>query len=283
MFRFPRRNSPNSPTTGFFQTLWKLALRYFAEQDVDYAVIETGIGGLLDCTNVITPILSVITKIGFDHMDLLGDTIEQIASHKAGIIKPEVPIITDPTQLEGAMRVIRETAAAKNSRIVVPSTAGDSPPDWQECNRIVAAAALRELGVAVPDFSPDFSKIRLLARMQTVSENPLTIVDGAHNADAIAAVLEVVDSIAKSRNAAADDDGHESAVIVVFGMQKTKDYASCRALLGSRQVVEVDDVNCEVQAAAAIAEARRLCPEDGLILVCGSLYLAGKVLKSYAA
>ena len=70
-----------------------MAFKYFAEQKVDYAVIEVGLGGRLDCTNIITPVLSVITNISFDHTQFLGNTLAEIAAEKAGIIKPDVPVV----------------------------------------------------------------------------------------------------------------------------------------------------------------------------------------------
>ncbi len=84
----------------FFEVTVAMAFQYFAEKQVDIAVIETGLGGRLDSTNVITPLLSLITTIGYDHVDILGDTLEQIAGEKAGIIKPEVPLVIGSTQRE---------------------------------------------------------------------------------------------------------------------------------------------------------------------------------------
>lgn len=84
----------------FFEISVALAFDYFAQQRVDIAIIEVGLGGRLDSTNIITPILSVITNISFDHTDLLGDTLEKIAGEKAGIIKPQVPVVISETQPE---------------------------------------------------------------------------------------------------------------------------------------------------------------------------------------
>ena len=77
----------------FFELTTALAFKYFAEKKVDIAVIEVGLGGRLDCTNIITPILSVITNISLDHTQFLGDTLQKIAGEKAGIIKPNVPVV----------------------------------------------------------------------------------------------------------------------------------------------------------------------------------------------
>jgi dihydrofolate synthase/folylpolyglutamate synthase len=275
----PRECIPELPEGRWFQTLWEVALRYFAEQSVDYAVIETGIGGLHDCTNklalpdyngqlfittarghrldlnsIFKPAISVITKIGYDHMDLLGNTITQIATHKAGIIKAGVPVVTDPTQFDEAMTVIRETAESKGSRLFIPDSKSDN---IFEQNKIVAREALRVLGIN----SCDFSRVKLRARMEKVHDNPEIIVDGAHNYDAIKAVLQMVD-----------------VNVVVFGMLKSKDYASCIKLLDGYELILVDDVECPEQVKSALGKARSRGENT---LVCGSLYLAANVLKLF--
>jgi dihydrofolate synthase/folylpolyglutamate synthase len=280
----------------WFQELWKLALEYFKEQEVDYAVIETGIGGLLDCTNIITPVISVITKIGFDHMDILGNTIEEIASHKAGIIKEGVPVVTDPTQLHGAMKVIRKTAVSKKSRLYVPSISELTGNDFMSCNMAVAKEALQvikadcnslnqpvgfkspatlaefESGVfEAPASSCEvftFSDVRLLGRMQVVCEEPLTIIDGAHNPCAVRSVLKTIAEYNKNQ-------------IIVFGMQKSKDYDTCIKLLADKTVITVNDVNCEVEVRTAIEKAQMQSNKNDLILIIGSLYLAGNALRSF--
>ena len=88
----PRGGLVGAGPFSFFELATALAFQYFAEQKVDFAVIEVGLGGRLDCTNIITPELSVITNISFDHVQFLGDTLPKIASEKAGIIKPGIPV-----------------------------------------------------------------------------------------------------------------------------------------------------------------------------------------------
>ncbi|HSK13139.1 MAG TPA: Mur ligase family protein, partial [Phnomibacter sp.] len=93
----------------FFEVTVAMAFEWFARERIDIAVVETGLGGRLDSTNVITPELSIITNIGWDHMNLLGDTLPLIAGEKAGIIKPGVPVVSAP-QDEAALRIIERTA-----------------------------------------------------------------------------------------------------------------------------------------------------------------------------
>jgi dihydrofolate synthase/folylpolyglutamate synthase len=246
-----------------FERLMKAAFLYFQENAVEYAVIETGIGGLLDCTNTIMPIVSVITKIGYDHMELLGSTIEEIASHKAGIIKEGVPVVTDPSQFEGAMRVIRKTAKHKSSPLLISNERADDPYGY---NEITAKEALRFLGVPCCDFS----QVKLLGRMQTVSENPLTVIDGAHNIDSLKAALKAIEKYPHKK-------------IIVFGMLKSKDYVTClkELMLTKAQLILVSDVSCKDEVGKALAKAQELAgsaDSEAMIFICGSLYLAGTVL-----
>ena len=101
----------------FFEVTTALAFKYFAEQHVDYAIIEVGLGGRLDCTNIITPILSIITNISFDHTNFLGNTLEKIAKDKAGIIKPNIPVIIGETTNE-TKPVFKTCAESMNAEII---------------------------------------------------------------------------------------------------------------------------------------------------------------------
>ena len=100
----------------FFEVTVAMAFAYFAEQEVDIAIIETGLGGLLDSTNIIIPELSIITNISYDHTNLLGDTLEKIAFQKAGIIKPNIPVVIGETHYESES-VFREMAAIQQANI----------------------------------------------------------------------------------------------------------------------------------------------------------------------
>ncbi|HKI45618.1 MAG TPA: folylpolyglutamate synthase/dihydrofolate synthase family protein [Balneolales bacterium] len=104
----------------YFELLTALAFWYFAEQKIDLAILETGLGGRLDATNVVNPLVSVITSIGMDHKEILGDTIEKIAAEKAGIIKQDKPVVVGAIPDE-ALRVIRSIADQKNAQVVASS------------------------------------------------------------------------------------------------------------------------------------------------------------------
>ena len=118
---------PLKPT--FFELVTAMAFKYFAEKDVDIAVIETGMGGRLDCTNIITPALSIITNIGLDHTQFLGSTLEQIAMEKAGIIKPHTPVVIGEATEE--TRQIFEVMAAE---VAAPITFAEDAPEIIGCS-----------------------------------------------------------------------------------------------------------------------------------------------------
>ncbi|MCL2754979.1 MAG: hypothetical protein FWD35_04600 [Oscillospiraceae bacterium] len=322
----PLERVPPLTPDRFFQELWQAALEYFTEQTIDYAVIETGIGGLLDCTNEtplvrrlkppascagqakpaslpsedvrFVPVLSVITKIGLDHTALLGGTIAEIAVHKAGIIKEGVPVITDPTQADEAMAVIRETAAAKNAELTVAGlsdNAGLPCPFGQ--NKLIAAAALHVLFPEKPgDSVYDFEQVKIPGRMQLVRTEPSVIIDGAHNPDAIRAIVPLVVVKIRPTDGQSPSFGLISSLalaarmpssdkIIIFGTQKSKDCDGCLrelAPLAPYTLVKVNDVSDYNETCAAIERALAQATRDDLILICGSMYLAGNALRYFS-
>jgi len=189
----------------FFEITVAMCFWYFKRADIDIAVIETGLGGRLDSTNVIVPEVSVITNIGYDHMNLLGDTIEKIASEKAGIIKSKTPVVIGAMRPE-AREVMIQTAsqqhapmidAALISSTLIPS--GELQGHYQIENRATAFIALRTLAalgwrVNEEHIAQGFQQVveltGLLGRWQKLQDSPLTIADVAHNEDGIRTVLE---------------------------------------------------------------------------------------------
>ena len=206
----------------FFEMTVAMAFQYFADQQVDIAVIEVGLGGRLDSTNIITPLASVITNISFDHMALLGDTLEKIAHEKAGIIKPGVPAIIgtkDPasdfvfiekakeceTTLEFASenwQVTRDNENAyrlenKNGIVFVPVQA-DLKGLYQRKNIpavLETVLSLRNNGLHISDqniYNGIANTIRntgLLGRWQELSQTPYTVCDTGHNIDGLTEIV----------------------------------------------------------------------------------------------
>jgi len=180
----------------YFETMTAAAFVYFADRKVDYAVVEVGLGGRLDATNVITPAACAVTTIDFDHMDKLGHTLEAIAGEKAGILKPGVPAVSSP-QAPAARRVLEARGPIAFPRFRVLSSRGfvlkftAEGRRWQlpvlgehqAANAATALALVARSGAAVPPEAVRraFRKIRLPGRIERVGRRPTVIVDAAHN------------------------------------------------------------------------------------------------------
>lgn len=185
----------------FFELTMMMAFKYFADSQVDYAVIETGMGGRLDSTNIITPLLSVITNISWDHAQFLGDTLPKIAGEKAGIIKPGIPVVIG--EAEGDVeKVFVDTAQRVGSRLLTAYTMQDEVRnselreicplrgDYQAKNINTARVALQELAALGVEIDPAsvtrgfrnvLSNTGFAGRWTVMSESPLTICDIGHN------------------------------------------------------------------------------------------------------
>ncbi|MGO9378052.1 MAG: bifunctional folylpolyglutamate synthase/dihydrofolate synthase [Dissulfurispiraceae bacterium] len=236
----------------FFEFITAMAFTYFARRKVEWAVIETGMGGRLDATNVVVPAVSVITRISYDHREFLGESISQIAGEKAGIIKEGVPVVSAPQQLEAA-GTIAAVAGNKHAplftcgsdfvgNLKVSGIGGTSfdysngvvrmadlfTPLAGEYQVINAALAIKAVSLALDrmeDDSKDDRKLgkseaiktglaatRWRGRLELVSADPPVLVDGAHNADAAAALAAFISKYLAGRK-----------VILVLGIMADKD------------------------------------------------------------
>lgn len=207
-----------------FEIITAMAMVYFAEAPLDLVLIETGLGGRYDSTNILTPVLSIITNIGHDHMNVLGSTIEEIAEEKAGIIKPDIPLVTGVKQQE-AIKVITKKAQACHSEVfrlghnfdVTHQSSRDEGESFVFSNEtfhsdtyvsrmkgphqvenaalaIQSADVLNSLGVQMDRslFGEGIASTQWPARFEKVKDAPLTIIDGAHNEEGTNALVETV-------------------------------------------------------------------------------------------
>lgn len=184
----------------FFELTTAMAFKYFADKKVDIAIIETGLGGRLDCTNIIFPILSVITNISFDHTQFLGDTLEKIATEKAGIIKDNTPVVigetvqeTRPIFLSTAKRLNAPIIFAEEETIPFKITNNQLSGACQKKNEqtiLAATTILKQQGILSENIYQDtvlngFANVcnltGLQGRWQTINKSPLTICDTGHN------------------------------------------------------------------------------------------------------
>lgn len=197
-----------------------IASTYFKEQNVDFALYEVGLGGRLDATNVVTPLLSIITTIGFDHMELLGNTLKLIAGEKAGIIKQNVPLLTaEPKKscLSVFERICTEKQAPLMKLSKITKLKASSGLSYRYHNLVIhlntmalyqiknsataleAALILRNIGVEISDEAiiEGLANAQWKGRFEKVSDDPLIILDGAHNSHGIAALKESVKHLPK--------------------------------------------------------------------------------------
>ena len=207
------RNLPSEITPSFFEFTTIMAFEYFYQKKVDYAIIEVGLGGRLDSTNIITPIVSAITNVALDHQDLLGNTIEEISREKAGIIKPNIPIISGAEDL-----VVKDIIKAKaeelntefiDATIIETDLKSDLKGNYQEKNIKVVLALiieLKNLGLNISNqniqdgFLNVHQNTNFIGRWFEFSKDPLIICDTAHNQAGLKLVFDQLDSIPKHKH-----------------------------------------------------------------------------------
>ncbi|PWU09333.1 MAG: hypothetical protein C5B47_03615 [Verrucomicrobia bacterium] len=279
----------NVPT--FFEITTALAIWYFQKKDVEVAVWETGMGGRWDATNVVTPLVSVITPVAFDHKEWLGNTLTKIASEKAGIFKPGVPAVSAP-QLDEAAEELRRVADSQRVPlrfIEKPHTVsplGLRGPH-QQWNAALAVESIKSSGLIVTEKAilRGLFEVQWLGRFQMLSSR--LIVDGAHNPTAISALISTWRETFKEEKAR-----------VVFGSLKDKESEEMLRILSeiAREFLFVSLENprsrpaIEYRAPLAIparhfenseAALSVALNSNELILVTGSLFLVGEILAQF--
>ena len=193
-FILKNKNQYEKIEMSFFEYTVAMAFDYFANENVDIAIIETGLGGRLDSTNIISPEISIITNIGYDHTNLLGNSLEEIAKEKAGIIKKNTPVIIGRKQKE-TEHIFKSEAKEKNSPIHFCKKnlnySTDLKGEYQKENLNTALQAMKILNLNINDgiISKGLNNVvkntGLNGRWQTIAKKPLTICDTGHNEDGI--------------------------------------------------------------------------------------------------
>ena len=207
------RNLPEEITPSFFEFTTIMAFEYFYKKKVDYAIIEVGLGGRLDSTNIITPMVSAITNVALDHQDILGNTIEEIAFEKAGIIKPNIPIISG-TEDSIVFNIIKEKAAEQSAdfidaTLIDNNFKSDLKGNYQQKNIKVVLAlikVLKNLGLTISEENIQdgllnvHQNTKFIGRWFEFSQKPLIICDTAHNQAGLEQVFAQLDSIKKHKH-----------------------------------------------------------------------------------
>ncbi|MCX6597786.1 MAG: bifunctional folylpolyglutamate synthase/dihydrofolate synthase [Acidobacteria bacterium] len=267
----------------YFETVTAMALVLFAEKQVDTVVWEVGLGGRLDATNIVTPVVSVITPVSLDHQEHLGDTVTKIAFEKAGIIKAGVPVVVAP-QWPEAMAAIVDKAHAEGAPVILsgPVELPFPPPlagKHQLDNCRTAVAALAQLGVG-PE---GIAETRWPGRLELVGRAPDIYLDGAHNPAGAAALAEFIEE----RRAAG-----KGRIWMVFGVMKDKKVAEMAghlfplvdeliltAPISERalppEAIPANGARVVASVPEALSLIRAAAPED-TVFITGSLFLVGE-------
>jgi dihydrofolate synthase/folylpolyglutamate synthase len=292
-----------------FEIVTAIGFLHFLQEKCDYVVLEVGLGGRFDATNVIPPpAVTVITSISIDHTELLGNTIKQIAFEKCGIIKPHSPVAVYPDNPPEALEVIQNSAKSKNA----PLTVGDKNAirithtsiektdftymgdkyrihmlgEHQVYNAVTAITAVRLAGIN-KHIAEGLEKTIFKGRLEIVRKSPLTIIDGAHNYSGMSALKNALQSYFGGRK-----------IILVMGMLRDKEFEKCTALIApmchlfiateadnprtltAGELLRVAKKHISNAIAikdkqAAVDAALSYAGEKDVICVCGSLYLIG--------
>lgn len=299
-----------------FEIITAVAFSYYNKMGCDFVVLEVGLGGGLDSTNVIkSPLVSVITSISFDHTEILGDTIEKIANEKCGIIKENSNVVLYPLQKEEVFSIVENTAKQKKSRLFIPDIKnikiisqniektyleykqlkidlylGGEHQIYNLSTAIETLNVLIENGLNISNQNiiDGIAKTKVPGRLEILSKDPLVLIDGAHNLSGIMALCNTIDTNLSKRH-----------IVVLMGMLKDKEYEACineiskRAnefigvavnnprTLSAEQTANIARNNTNAQAIddinSAVKKAISLLRDDSVLIICGSLYLIGDV------
>ncbi|MFA5994952.1 MAG: folylpolyglutamate synthase/dihydrofolate synthase family protein [Patescibacteria group bacterium] len=286
----------------YFELFTVLALYYFAQSQVDYAVIEVGVGGRLDATNVVTPKVAVVTDVGLDHTDLLGKTKRAIAKEKEVIIKPGCIGLTGSTYVKcGRQLNLNEADILKQNLTgtvfnykTFKNVQLNLVGKYQVRNAILAITVAKALHVNKTAIYQGLKQVKSKARFQVVSKQPLIIIDGAHNPQKMRAFTDSLRQVVKVKD--------YNQVIVLLALKYSKDAtATLRSLLKFTDVLILTSFDQGMSLLTLRQVARQLNPRLKIILqkdpilayqklqtmlqpkdlglVTGSLYMIGKLMK----
>jgi dihydrofolate synthase/folylpolyglutamate synthase len=316
LFALIEKNDTGNRKATFFEFTTALAFKYFEENKIDAAVIETGMGGRFDSTNVINPHLSVITNVTMDHSDFLGDKIELIAKEKAGIIKESIPVITGETDANIIEILKKESDFKKSDLFIINSDFKITKQEnifFLDCNEKielspnlkgyhqiinsgVAAFACLKLNEFYPEIfdlkksiiEAAIKKTSWRGRLEKFLNSPKLIVDCAHNPDSCRVLREYL-------------EGENQKIIFVFGSLNDKDYLknlkileplsktfiftkpdSPRALdpIELKNLTKINSI-IEKDPVKACLKAIEIASKNDIICVAGSIYLSGKIIQAF--
>lgn len=314
---FVKKMPKNENELTEFELITVIALVWFERKNCDVVILEVGLGGRLDATNVIdNALVSVITAISYDHMNILGTTISEIAMEKAGILKPDGTVVLYPKQEKEAFFTVKNIAENLKNKIIIPDLNSLSNMKFdlsgtgftymneayevkllgehQIYNAITAISVARELsnmGLKISDKDIKFGLVnaKFYSRLEIISKKPLVILDGAHNLDGARALAEAIELYFSKKR-----------VIAVVGMLKDKEVSKVLRVIvplvsefilvqpdnpRAMDKFELNELVKSFNAKSAVAEdlpsavelAFNKLDDDSVLLVFGSLYLASQI------
>lgn len=279
----------------FFEVVTVMALMHFAGNKCDIVLWETGMGGRLDATNIVTPLASVITNVALEHSAYLGNTIEKIAAEKCGIIKPRTPVFTG-AQDKAALTVIREVAKSRNCSLMACNSTGNDeanrlfPHSYQQQNARLAIAVARALSPVLEangqHIESGLKNITLPARLQTIERGRQTfLIDGAHNPASIKALRGSLENKQPTIFGCFDDKDLTSILNELLPMVSDLHLVPINSPRTAQpgdvaRVVNQLDPTVPVQIHDSLIEALKTVPDRSRVLITGSLYLAGEALAA---
>ena len=296
ILQFIKDNRLKIETLGltYFEISFAMAVDYFVTKKVDYALVEVGLGGRLDATNIVKPIVSVITNIGYDHKKFLGNTLEKIALEKAGIIKQDVPVVIGEKRNQ-LKKIFLKIAKEKSTSINFPKLYHNYKSDligpYQSKNISVALCVIKQLELEINQKHINSGILRikqntkLFGRWEIIKKNPLLIFDAAHNIDALKETLKSLKPGSK----------------IVFGTLEKKDQIKCLEIFPKTMFYYFCPVNsprtasvlklsnkakkinlkyfCFESVESALKTAHKDSKKNENILVTGSTFLFENIIK----
>ena len=295
------RNIPEEILPSFFEFTTIMAFEYFYQKNVDFAIIEVGLGGRLDSTNIIKPLVSAITNVDLDHQNILGETLEEIATEKAGIVKPNIPVISgDERNL--VKNIIQQKAIENHSEFIDATEIStdletDLKGNYQKKNIRVVLALVDELkkqNIEISESSLEkglmkvHQNTKFIGRWFPFSENPLIICDTAHNQAGLEMVFDQLNAIDKYKHIVLGFVNDKKIDEVLKILPKNAQYYFVKPSISrGRSPKEYEDslISAKIDfqifetVDAGFQAAKIKCKTEEMIFVGGSNFVVGEFLE----
>jgi len=279
----------------FFEYTVALAFDHFAKEKVDIAIIETGLGGRLDSTNIISPEISVITNIGYDHMNLLGNSLKQISIEKAGIIKEKTPVLVGRKQIE-TETVFEEKASQKNTSVFYAkqNEVKFNVPNYQKenINTSISAIKILDWKISNQEINDGIKNVNqntgLRGRWETLSKNPKIICDTGHNVDGISNIINQLKQIKFNKLHIVFGTVNDKKINDILNLlPKDAKYYFCKAKIDrALNAVKLKSIANEYKLIGesfesvekALLNAKNNAKKEDLIFIGGSTFVVAEVI-----